>query len=178
MTVGAAIARRTGFRLLHNHQTIDLVLPYFEFGTAPFRRLVGEFRRRIVEEVAASDLAGLIFTYVRAFDEASDTATIEGLAQTFRERSGAVLFLELQATQEERLRRNEHADRLAAKPFKRDLLESRERLLALDAQYQLNSTGEFDGQADYFRVDNTSLTPHEVAERAIAAFGLATEGPR
>ena len=63
MTVRHELAQRTGFRLFHNHQTIDLVLRFFDFGTPPFHRLVGEFRRRIFEEVAASDLAGLIFTY-------------------------------------------------------------------------------------------------------------------
>jgi hypothetical protein len=55
-----------------------------------------------------------------------------------------VFYLELEATREERLRRNETSERLAAKPFKRDLAKSRELLLDLDAKYQLNSRGEFD----------------------------------
>lgn len=176
MTVGAAIARRTGLRLLHNHQTIDLVLPYFEFGSPAFGRLVGEFRRRLVEEIAASDLPGLIFTFVRAFNLESDTKAVEDLATVFRERGGKVYYLELEATQEERLRRNEHADRLAAKPFKRDLLKSREQLLTLDANYRLNSGGAFDERADYLRINNTNLTPDEVADRAINVFGLVTLG--
>src|SRR3954466_8663187 len=71
MTVGAAIAQRTGLRLFHNHQTIDLVLRFFPFGTPPFQRLVVDLRRRILEEVAASDLPGIIFTFVRAFDQTS-----------------------------------------------------------------------------------------------------------
>ena len=60
MTVGTAIAQRTGLRVFHNHQTIDLVLRFFPFGTPSFQRLIVEFRRRILEEVAASDLPGLI----------------------------------------------------------------------------------------------------------------------
>ena len=86
MTVGAAIALRTGLRLFHNHQTIELVLPFFAFGSAAFRRLVGEFRRRIFEEVAQSDLKGLIFTYVWAFDQPQDAQFVEGLAEIFRRR--------------------------------------------------------------------------------------------
>lgn len=172
MTVGMEIARRTGLRLFHNHQTIDLVLPFFDFGTPPYARLVGEFRRRVLEEVAASDLPGLIFTFVRAFDHATDTAEVDALARIFRDRAGAVFFLELQATQAERLRRNETSLRLGAKPFKRDLPRSREQLLALDAKYQLNSRGEFDARADYLRIDNTDVSPDAVAERAMAAFGL------
>ena len=107
MTVGTELARRTGLRLFHNHHTIDLVLQFFPYGTPPFQRLNGEFRRRIFEEVAASELPGLIFTYVWAFDHESDAAAVEEYASIFRARSGRVVFVELEATQAERLRRNE-----------------------------------------------------------------------
>lgn len=172
MTVGHELASRTGLRLFHNHQTIDLVLRFFEFGTPPFQRLVGEFRRRIFEEVAASALPGLIFTYVWAFDQTADAAAIESYAAPFRARGGRVLFVELEASQEERLRRNETPFRLAEKPFKRDLAASRARLLADDETYRLNSQGEFDGREDYLRLVTTTLSAAEVAERVIAHFGL------
>src|SRR5687767_3142913 len=83
MTVGHALAERTGLKLLHNHHTIDLALRFFPYGTPPCPRLVGEFRRRIFEEVAASDLPGLIFTYVWAFDDPSEAATVEEYASPF-----------------------------------------------------------------------------------------------
>lgn len=121
MTVGHELATRTGLRLFHNHHTIDLVLRFFEFGTAPFQRLVGEFRRRMFEEVAASELPGLIFTYVWAFDQSTDADAVESYVAPFRARGGRVVFVELEATQAERLRRNETPFRLAEKPFKRDL---------------------------------------------------------
>ena len=54
MTVGHDLAMRTGLKRFHNHHTIDLALRFFPFGTPPFHRLVGEFRRRIFEEVAGS----------------------------------------------------------------------------------------------------------------------------
>ena len=172
MTVGHALAARTGLRLFHNHHTIDLVLRFFDFGTPAYQRLVGEFRRRIFEEVAASTLPGMIFTYVWAFDHAADAAAVEVYAAPFRVRGGRVVFVELEATQEERLRRNETPFRLAEKPFKRDLAASRARLLADDATYQLNSRGEFDARADYLRLETTTLEAAEVAERIIAHFDL------
>src|SRR5215218_8512223 len=88
MTVGHALAARTGLRLFHNHHAIDLVLRFFPFGTPAFKRLVGEFRRRIFEEVAASDLPGLIFTYVWAFDLVSDDAAVGEVAAIFSARGG------------------------------------------------------------------------------------------
>jgi len=176
MTVGHALAERTGLRLFHNHHTIDLVLRFFQFGTPPFHRLVGQFRRRVFEEVAASDLPGLIFTYVWAFDDPRDAASVEEFADIFRVRGGRVVFVELETSQDERLRRNETEFRLAEKPFKRDLVASREQLLMLDARYQLNSGGVFDRRADYLRIDTTTLEPSETAERIIEHFGIERTG--
>jgi hypothetical protein len=172
MTVGEAIASRTGFRVFHNHQTIDVVLPFFDFGSPPFTRLVSEFRRRLIEEVANSDLPGLIFTFVCAFEIPDDLAELERYAEPFRARGGRVLYVELEATQQERLRRNRGASRLAAKPTKRDLAASERNLLELDANHQLNSAGQFDARADYLRIETTHSEPHDVAGRVIDHFAL------
>lgn len=177
MTVGYELARRTGLKLFHNHHTIELALQFFPFGSPPFGRLVSEFRHRIMEEVAGSDLPGLIFTYVWAFDHPSDHASVARLADVFGSRGGRVLYVELEATQEERLRRNETEFRLAEKPSKRDVAVSRQRLLEHDSVYRLNSGGKFDGRADWLRIDNTLLSPSEVAERIIAHFGIAPLAP-
>src|SRR5262245_7147360 len=173
MTVGDELARRTGLRLFTNHHVMEVVIRFFPFSTPAYKRLVGEFRRRLFEEVAASDLPGLIFMYVWAFDHASDDAFVEELASIFRNRGARVLFVELEATQAERLRRNETEFRLAEKPSKRDLAASRDRLLKDDETYQLNSRGRFAGREDFLTIDNTHLTPGEVADRIIDHFGLA-----
>ena len=172
MSVGQAVAERSGLRLFHNHLSTELALRYFDYGTPAFHRISAAIRRQIVEEVAASNLPGLVFTYVWAFDLPQDRATVEEYARPFRERGGRVLFLELEASQGERLRRNEGASRLAEKPSKRDLEASRRNLLELDARYQLSSGGAFDGRADWLRIDNTHLEPADVAERVIERFSL------
>lgn len=172
MTVGHELARRTGLKLFHNHHTIDLALQFFPFGSPPFARLVREFRKRIFEEVADSDLPGLIFTYVWAFDLPPDHAFVAAMAEIFVSRGGRVVYVELHATQEERLRRNETEFRLSQKPTKRDVARSRGLLLQHDAEYRLSSAGEFDGRADWLRIDNTALSPEEVAEQVIRHFGL------
>ncbi len=89
--------------------------------------------------------------------------SVGGVTEPFRRRGGRVLFLELEASQEVRLRRNGGASRLAEKPSKRDLAFSRRSLLELDEQYQLGSAGRFDDRPDYLRLDNTHLDPTEVA---------------
>ncbi|MEV4349100.1 AAA family ATPase [Actinoplanes sp. NPDC049596] len=175
MTVAEAIAARTGFRVFHNHLAIEPVLRFFEFGTPAFSRLVQGFRDAVFEEVAASELPGLIFTYVWAFDLPGDAESVRRYAEPFARRGARVLYLELEAAQEERLRRNVGESRLAEKPSKRDLDRSRELLLRADRDHRLNSDGEFTDNPAHVRVDSTHLTPAEVAALAIDRFGLTGE---
>lgn len=171
MTVGKELADMTGLKLFHNHMTIELVIPFFEFGTPPFNRLVGEFRRMIVEEVAQSDLPGLIFTVVWALNLESDRRANDNLSDIFKRAGADVFYVELQASQEVRLARNKTAYRLAQKPTKRDLDFSEKNLLDLDANYQMNSEGDFFYQHNYLKLDNTNLSAKETAQQIMAYFG-------
>src|SRR5688500_2466955 len=155
MTVGHELAKITGLKLFHNHMTIDLVLNFFEFGEAPFFRLVSEFRRRVFEEVAASELPGLIFTFVWALDLKSERNFIDSSCAIFRENGAEVYFVELEAELSERLKRNEAPSRLSEKPSKRDVKTSRELLLEHHEKYRLNSSGDFFYTDNYLKIDNT-----------------------
>ncbi len=172
MAVGHEIARRTGLGLFHNHLAIEPVLRFFPFGSPPFVRLVEGFRNHLIEKVAAADLPGMIMTYVWAFDLPKDRTAVEIYAEPFHRRGSRVLYLELEAAQQERLRRNTGDFRLAEKVSKRDLARSREGLLALDSRHRLNSAGEFDDNPDHLRIDNTELSPSAVAEQAIDHFAI------
>lgn len=170
--------RRAGHRRAHRPAALSQPLrhrrraPFFDYGTPAFRRIDGEIRRLVIEEVAASDLAGLIFIYVWAFNLPEEQAGVDEYARPFRERGGRVLFVELEANQAERLKRIEGASRLVEKPSLRDPEASRRRLLELDVRYQLNSDGKFDNHQDYLRLNNTLLTTGEVAERVAKHFHL------
>lgn len=172
MTVGAEIARRTGFKLFHNHMTIEPLLRLFPFDSPQFSRLNNDFRTRILEEAANSEIPGLVFSVVWAFDLPEDAEQIERYSRPFRERGARILFLELAASQSVRLQRNIQDSRLAEKPSKQDLEWSRQHLLEWDEKHRMNSNGEFDGCADHLLVENSALAPGEVAARAIEFFGL------
>lgn len=171
MTVGKEIAARTGLKLFHNHMTIELVIQFFDFGTVPFQRLVDTYRRLMMEEVAQSDLPGLIFTFVWALDHKTDDDFVEQMADIFREQGGEVYYVELYADLDVRLERNKGELRLAEKPTKRDVAASEALLLQHDAKYKFNSDDEFEGKENYFKLDNTTLTAAEAAEQIIVAFG-------
>jgi hypothetical protein len=172
MTVGHELAKLTGLRLFHNHMSIDLALNFFEFGEEPFFRLVSEFRRRIFEEVADSDLPGLIFTFVWALDHEGDRKFIDDSCEIFRRKAADIFFVELEADQSERLNRNASEFRLTHKPPHRDVEKSRERLLADDVKYKLNSDGDFFYTENYIKINNTNLTAAEAARQIVETFHL------
>ena len=127
MTVGCELSKITGLKLFHNHMTIDLVINFFEWGSEQFK-LVSEFRQRIFEEVASSELKGLIFTYVWGLDEIEEKNFIDRSCDIFREKGADIYFVELYADLPERLRRNRSEFRLSEKRLKRNIEKSEELL--------------------------------------------------
>ncbi len=174
MTVGHELAQRTGFKLFHNHMTIELVLNFFPYGHPQFRTLVNEFRRRIFEEVAASSLPGLIFTYMWTLDDPQEKRFLDESCAIFRRHGGTAYFVELEADQAERLRRNMTAFRLAQKPSKRDVVQSQHRLLEADRHYKLNSMHDFDYSENYVKINNTTTPARAVAQHIIDHFVFPT----
>ncbi|MBT8397934.1 MAG: AAA family ATPase [Gemmatimonadetes bacterium] len=170
-TVGAELSGITGFPLFHAHLSIEAVLPVFDFGTAPFRRLVTNFRKEMLSEVVISDLPGLIYTYVWAFGHAGELEYVQDLASIFEASGGRVVFAELKADLAVRLERNEGEDRLAAKASKRDVESSRKRLLEHEEDYRFNSDGDFPFP-DHLLIDNTRVDPRTVAQRIADHFSL------
>ncbi len=175
MAVGLELEQITGLRLFHNHMSADVVMQFFAFGEPAYGRLVSEFRTRLCEEVAASTLPGLIFTYVWALDDARDKAFVDRLAGIFTTRSRDVYFAELAASLDERLRRNESPLRLAHKAPKRDVARSREQLLDTERKYRLNSNEDFFYPDRHLRIENTALSAREAAERIPQHFPLPSK---
>jgi hypothetical protein len=178
MTVGRALAARTGYKLLHNHMTVEPVLGIFEFGSPPFGRLVNEFRRRVIEEALDADLDGLVFTMVWGLELDADRTLVSSYVDLVHAAGGRVSFVELYADLGERLVRNRTELRLAEKRSKRDLEFSHGNVLALEERYVMNTGGDrtvgedvLDGH-EHLRVDNTALSAEEVADRVVRALRL------
>lgn len=96
MPVGQELAKITDLKLFHNRMTIDLVSHFFGYGTTEGKRLVHLLRQEIFEEASKSNLYGLIFTYVWAFDMQEDWDYVDDLAKLFESRWGTVYFVELE----------------------------------------------------------------------------------
>jgi hypothetical protein len=172
MTVGQELERTTELKLFHNHMTIELVSHFFSYGSKSGKRLVGLFRKEIFEEVAASDLEGLIFTYVWGLDMPADWEYIKNVTNIFESKGGSVYIVELEADVEVRLERNKSENRLLHKPTKKNLEQSERDLLRTMEIHRLNSLpGEFE-DTNYMKINNTNLTPETVAQMIIERFEI------
>ena len=169
MTVGQELQKLTGLRLFHNHMTIELVRNFFSYGTPEGKRLVKLFRQEIFEAVSKSDLPGLIFTNVCAFDKPGMWESIENLCALFESRGAESYIVELYAPVEIRLERNVTPNRLAEKPSKRDTEWTQRDLLSSMEKYRLVSEPGEITMKNYLRIDNSSISAAEAAQM-IGAF--------
>ena len=175
MAVARKIAEKTGYKFLINHGTIELILPIFPWEHPKFKKLSKEFRIRIFEEVATSALPGFIFTYVSVFDDDKEKAHMKEVNKIFKDKGHDVYYVELHAPLSVRLERNMHPERLDAKPSKRDTKRSEDGLIRWDKEYPFMVSSDeypFFFQENYIKIDNSHLSPDEVAERVIEDFQL------
>jgi hypothetical protein len=63
LTVAKELALISGYKLFHNHLTVDLLQSIFEFGTAPFVELRERIWLSVFEQACRAGLPGLIFTF-------------------------------------------------------------------------------------------------------------------
>ena len=161
LTVARALAARTGFKIYHNHVSIDAVLPVFEFGTAPFWKLVHQMRRDMLEAVT-SEGVDLIITNVYAHPD--DAPRIEWYLEAVEQHGGRVACVQLTCALEELERRVTAAERVAMRK-----LATLELLRETVSNYELFTPLP---DRDSLRIDNTSLSPDAVATRIIQHYGL------
>lgn len=62
MTVGQQLSKITGYKLLHNHMTIEMVRLIFDYDREIFLKMNSIIRYEILKEFAKSNEKGIIFT--------------------------------------------------------------------------------------------------------------------
>ena len=172
MTVGDELTRLTGIPVFHNHLSIEPVLRFFPFGTPQFRRLVDSFRINLMQEVANSDLPGLIFTFVWSLTHEDDARFIDDICGLFGQVGADIALVELKADLDERLRRNKGENRLLEKPSKRDIAASEKRLLETEKIHTMNSDGTVPLGYRHIVIDNTHLSAAEVAAQIVETLAI------
>jgi hypothetical protein len=173
MTVGQKLCEATGFKLLHNHMTIDPLLPIFEFGSDALGTLVTEFRFRIVEEAAKSGMAGLVYTFVWDFNGPDDTDFIRRVMKTVEPYGTRICFVELQASLDVRNVRALTENRKIHKPGNVEKVERDVQHIAnFESGYKLRSNGDFPFPESHLLIENDGLSAQETAAMIRKHFGI------
>ncbi len=162
LTVATALARLTGYRVFHNHLTIDLVESVLEWGTGTFWTLVNKYRLELIETAARERVPGLIFTFVYA--KPNDDGFVRRVVRRVKKHGGQVEFVQLRCNSAELFRRLKHPSR---KRFRK--MKQTATLRHLLRRYELFSS------VPYVRnlvIDNTRFTPARVARMIMRHYDL------
>ncbi|MEK7098925.1 MAG: AAA family ATPase [Patescibacteria group bacterium] len=156
-TVAKALSEKTGYKLFHNHLTIDLLKSVFTFGTPDFFRLGQKIRLDVFEQAAKENIPGVIFTFV--YEKGSDDDFIKQLVETVTSNGGEVVFIQIYCEKEKLLKRVTEESR---KQFHK--MKSVETLsLALSENDWLSSI-DFTKST---KIDSTHLTVDETVAKAL-----------
>ena len=171
MTVAESLRDKTNFRLMTNHDSIELSDVIFE-RKSPAQREFNELIRKAAFDTAVKNNVDMIFTFVMAFNEKSDLDYVNKLRRKFEKSGGKFFFVELSTDLETRLKRNVTPHRLEKKPSKRDTEWTKKDILDTNEKYRLNSFEDEFICENHLKIDNTNLEPDEVAEMVIKKFKL------
>ena len=171
MTVAESLRDKLKYNLMMNHDSIEMSDQIFGFGTPAQKEFNAIFREKAFELAVKHDV-DLLFTYVCAFEMPEEKAYLKSLENLFVEKGGAFYFVELSADLETRLERNTTPHRLERKASKRDIEWSKANLLRDVNRNRLNSNEDELWFTNHIKIDNTHLSPDEVADMVIEKFAL------
>lgn len=175
MTVGQELTKITDFKLLHNHMFLEVVHNFFDvFVSTEGQRLNTLFKQEIFEAVAKSDLPGLIYTSAMAFNKPSNVEYINSLIKLFESKNAFICIVELYADFDVRLERNKTENRLLNKPskVKQGIQKQEEYLRKMELMYRYKANDGETLHKNYLKIDNTNLSPDEVASIIKKVFAL------
>lgn len=162
MTIGQELSKLTGATLFFNHQPIDFALEIYQ----DFTEEMWEFVRGIYFSflgTSARNHRSVILTGVIDFSNQHNLMYLQEIRNLLDDYHQEILFVELETSLEERLRRNRTENRLKHKPLKRHIEVSEREILETTETLQLNSQFQPNELHHYFKINNTNLSAEEVA---------------
>ena len=162
MTIGQELSKLTGATLFFNHQPIDFALEIYQ----DFTEEMWEFVRGIYFSflgTSARNHRSVILTGVIDFSNQYNLMYLQEIRNLLDDYHQDILFVELETSLEERIRRNRTENRLKHKPLKRHIEVSEREILETTETLQLNSQFQPNELHHYFKINNTNLSAEEVA---------------
>lgn len=113
LTVGRELADITGYKLFHNHLTVDMLLSVFDFGSPSFVSLREAIWLSVFEQACHDGTPGMIFTF--APESSVRQSFIDETVRRVKGAGGEVVFVELVCPREQLTSRLEDPSRHAYK---------------------------------------------------------------
>lgn len=171
--VGTELARITGYRSFHNHLTGECVASLFGWGTPEYSDVSSELRKFLLSKaLAKKGSAGVIFTFVWAFDDDADNQFMAEIVEIAKAGHNKICFVELLASQEARIAREGTPLRLSLKPSKHDVAKARALHAVVDRRHRMNSKGDFRYPEHHLIIDTEQQQPSEAARLIVSRFAL------
>jgi tRNA uridine 5-carbamoylmethylation protein Kti12 len=167
LTVANHLAKTTGFKVFHNHVSIDVATNFFERGTPEFSNIIYGMRRLFFEELTKANIS-FIFTIVYAHPQ--DIPDMRWMIEAVENQGGKVKFVQLVSSKETLLERVHAPSRQAfGKIIDPELLRT------ILNQYDLFTPYP---EREHPSFDTSKQGAEAVAEQIIKHFELTTLGPK
>lgn len=161
LTVANEVARLTGFKVFHNHLSIDCAKPVFEFGSEAFWRIVLTIRAETIAEAARE---GIDVLHTFCYAKGTDDENLGKLIAAAEDNGGDVHMVLLLCDDDERRRRISHESRVRiGKLTDPDSVTRSRELHDLESPFPGRET---------LTIDTTNTLPEMAARLIIDHFGL------
>ncbi len=152
LTIAKELAKVTGFRLFHNHVSVDVARTFFDFGMAEFGALVWDVRILALEHAAKGSISGVIFTW--AYSHPDFQPYLYRLQNLSHEYDIEISYVHVFCSIDELKRRVVQSDRKTV--GKINTVEALEHQLTRKNHQIIPDT-------DSLVIDNTTLSPQDAA---------------
>jgi len=161
LTIAKKLAAETGFRLFHNHISVDVAKTLFDFDTKEFSELIWDVRLLVFEHAAKTNIPGMIFTW--AYSHPDFLPYLNKIKEVIARYQGTIHYVFVSCSVEEAERRVVQEDRsMVGKIISTD---------ALRRQFQKKHYGIIP-DTDTLVIDNTNLSPDEVVNKILTRYAL------
>lgn len=158
LTVARKLEKITGYKLFHNHLSVDLAYSLFLSGTKAYSDFVEKIRLEAIEAAAKNKIKGMIFTFVygvETYGGKTDDMFIKKIVRIVKKYKGQVYFVKLSCEEKELRKRLKHPLR---KEFKK--LNNVAILNSIRKKIDIDSVIPF---VENQTIDNTLLSAKKVA---------------
>ena len=159
LTIAKELSHITGYKIFHNHISIDFALTFFKFGTSEFVKIRNELWIKGLKIAKVYNFNGLILTTI--FEKTTNPKLILNINKYF-DSNDIVYYILLKCSKKELIKRVSSQERIST--GKIHSLEQLIQVIETEFVYIPKITGKYT-----YEIDITKLHPSEAA-RLITKF--------